>query len=157
MSDYAKINDLIKNIRIAMVTFSTKEGHLHAVPMTTQNKEFNGVIWFIGSKKSELVQNLPKNNQVNLAYSTSSNNYVSIHGTGELVNDSIILDELWSPAYNAFFEGGKEDPDVQLLQITAHGAQYWEGDGTIVTLFKLTKAALSGETEKLGTSHTTTL
>lgn len=56
-----------------------------------------------------------------------------------------------------FFEGGKEDPDVQLIRITAHGAQYWEGDGTIVTLFKLTKAAISGETEKLGTSNTTTL
>ncbi len=157
MSDYAKIHDLIKNIRIAMVTFTTQEGHLHAVPMTTQNKEFNGQVWFIGSKKSELVQNLPQNNQVNVAYATSSNDYVSMHGTGELVNDPALLDELWSPAYNAFFEGGKEDPDVQLIRITAHGAQYWEGDGTIVTLFKLTKAAISGETEQLGTSHTTTL
>ncbi|EXD36747.1 hypothetical protein J500_1158 [Acinetobacter sp. 479375] len=75
--------------------------------MTTQNREFNGQVWFIGSKKSELCQSIQTDSQVNLAYVTSSNHYVSIHGTANLVDDQSILDELWSPAYEAFFENGK--------------------------------------------------
>lgn len=152
MSEHEKINELIKDIKFAMVTFNTQAGHLHAVPMTTQNKEFDGEIWFIGSKKSEWVENIAHNNQVNLAYSTSSSHFISIHGTANLVEDQALLDELWSPAYNAFFENGKEDPDVQLIRVDAHGAQYWESSGKLVTLFKLGKAAISGEKQQLGTS-----
>ena len=48
--DYEQINALIKDIRFVMVTFITEEGHLHSVPMTTQNTDFNGVVWFIGAK-----------------------------------------------------------------------------------------------------------
>ncbi|WP_130803760.1 pyridoxamine 5'-phosphate oxidase family protein [Acinetobacter ihumii] len=157
MSDYAKINDLIKNTRTVMLTFITHEGHLHAVPMTTQHREFNGEIWFIGSKSSELSQNIATNPQVNLAYTTSSNHYVSVNGIAELIQDSSVLDELWSPAYEAFFEQGKQDPDVQLIRVTAHGAQYWESAGTLVSLFKLTKAAISGEKQQLGSSQTVNL
>lgn len=157
MTDYEKINDLIKNIRTVIFTFSNTEGHLHAAPMTTQNREFNGQVWFIGSKKSELCQSIQTDSQVNLAYVTSSNHYVSIHGTANLVDDQSILDELWSPAYEAFFENGKQDPDVQLIQVNAHGAQYWESAGMIATLYKLTKAAISGEKQELGTSDTVRL
>ncbi|MBK0064114.1 MULTISPECIES: pyridoxamine 5'-phosphate oxidase family protein [unclassified Acinetobacter] len=156
-TDYQTINDLIKNERTVIVTFTNAEGHLHAVPMTTQNREFNGEIWFIGSKRSELCQNLETHPQVNLAYTTSSHQYISIHGTGTLVNDQTILDELWSPAYDAFFENGKDDPDIQLVRIDAHGAQYWESAGAIATLYKLTKAAISGEKQQLGTSETLSL
>ncbi|CEI54854.1 general stress protein 26, putative [Acinetobacter bereziniae] len=67
--DYEQINALIKDIRFVMVTFITEEGHLHSVPMTTQNTDFNGVVWFIGAKNSELVKNIATRQQVNLGYS----------------------------------------------------------------------------------------
>ena len=54
--DHVEINKIVKDIRFVMVTFTTEEGHLHSVPMTTQNTDFNGIVWFIGSKKSELVK-----------------------------------------------------------------------------------------------------
>lgn len=157
-NDFQEIHDLIKDIRFAMVTFTTAEGHLHAVPMTTQQHEFDGIVWFIGSKKSELVQNIQNTAQVNLAYSNiSDNDYVSINGVAACINDPAMLDQLWSPAYEAFFEQGKSDPDIQLIRVTCNGAQYWKGAGTLVTLYKLAKASISGETESLGTSHTVKL
>lgn len=157
-NDYAEINSLIKDIRFVMVTFITEDGHLHSIPMTTQNSDFNGVIWFIGAKNSELVKNIPTNNQVNLGYSNISNNdYVSINGIAECVQDQEVLDQLWSPAYEAFFEQGKSDPNIQLVRVVCNGAQYWKGAGKLVTLFKLAKASISGETEQLGTSHSVKL
>ncbi|KAF1027439.1 MAG: hypothetical protein GAK29_00684 [Acinetobacter bereziniae] len=157
-NEYEEINKLIKDIRFVMVTFVTDEGHLHSVPMTTQQNDFNGVIWFIGSKDSALAKNLPVHNQVNLGYSHISNNhYVSINGIAECVYDQEILDQLWSPAYNAFFEQGKSDPNIQLIRVICNGAQYWEGTGKLIGLFKLAKASISGETESLGISQSVKL
>lgn len=154
-NDYQEITQLVKDIRFVMVTFTTEEGHLHSVPMTTQNQEFNGIVWFIGSKDSELVKNIATRNQVNLGYSNISNNdYVSINGIAENIHAPEILDQLWSPAYEAFFEQGKTDPNIQLIRVICNGAQYWKGAGKLVTLYKLAKASISGETEQLGTSHT---
>ncbi|WP_109441930.1 pyridoxamine 5'-phosphate oxidase family protein [Acinetobacter haemolyticus] len=156
--DYQELNQLLKDIKFAMITFITEEGHLHSIPMTTQNSEFNGIVWFLGSKKSELVKNIPYNPQVNLGYSNPSNNdYVSINGIAENVVDPVILDEIWSPAYEAFFEHGKSDPDIQLIRVVCNGAQYWKGAGTLATLYKLAKASVTGDTEELGSTKNISL
>lgn len=157
-STYEELSELLKDFRFAMVTFVTAEGHLHSAPMTTQNDAFNGIVWFLGSKKSELVKSISSNRQINLGYSNTSNNdYVSINGVAENVIDEVILDEIWSPAYEAFFEHGKSDPDIQLIRVVCNGAQYWKGTGKLVTLYKLAKASVTGETEDLGTSKSISL
>ncbi|MFW1952134.1 pyridoxamine 5'-phosphate oxidase family protein [Acinetobacter beijerinckii] len=157
-STYEELSELLKDFRFSMVTFVTDEGHLHSAPMTTQNDAFNGIVWFLGSKKSELVKSISSNPQVNLGYSNTSNNdYVSINGVAENVIDEVILDEIWSPAYEAFFEHGKSDPDIQLIRVVCNGAQYWKGSDTLVTLYKLAKASVTGETEDLGTSKSISL
>ena len=157
-SEYQELNQLLKGIKFAMITFISDKGHLHSVPMTTQDTDFNGIVWFLGSKSSELVKNIPLNNQVNLGYSNISNNdYVSINGIAECVVDPAILDQIWSPAYEAFFEHGKSDPDIQLLRVICNGAQYWKGSGTVATLFKLAKASVTGESEELGTTKNISL
>lgn len=157
-NNYDELKNLLKDFRFAMVTFITEEGHLHSAPMTTQNNTFNGIIWFLGSKKSELVKSISSNPQVNLGYSNTSNNdYVSINGIAENVIDKVILDEIWSPAYEAFFQHGKSDPDIQLIRVVCNGAQYWKGSGTLFALYKLTKAAVTGETEDLGTTKSISL
>ena len=151
MSDITKIAELTRGIKFAMVTFVNHEGHLHSAPMTTQDGDFKGTVWFIGSKDSDLVRSIPGNAQVNLSYSDpAGHNYVSINGVAELVDDKAKLDELWSEGYNAFFEQGKEDPCIQLIKVIGNGAQYWEGDGRMVSIIKMTKAAITGATAKLG-------
>ena len=157
-NEYQELNQLLKGIKFAMVTFISEKGHLHSVPMTTQDTDFNGVVWFLGSKSSELVKSIPLNNQVNLGYSNISNNdYVSINGIAECVVDPAILDQIWSPAYEAFFEHGKSDPDIQLLRVICNGAQYWKGSGKVAMLFKLAKASITGESEELGTTKNISL
>ena len=155
MSSMKKIAELIKDVKFAMLTTITDEGHLHACPMTTQDVEFNGEIWFIGSNTTETVSDMQKRPQVNLAYSKPSDSaYVSINGTAELVTDPAKLDELWSDMYNAYFEGGKTDPRVQLIKINAHGAEYWDGPNKLVALYEMTKATLTGETADMGDNGT---
>lgn len=60
MSDLTKIAELTRDIKFTMVTFVSHEGHLHSAPMTTQESDFDGTVWFIGAKDSDLVHSIPK-------------------------------------------------------------------------------------------------
>ena len=80
-----------------------------------------------------------------MAYVSQDNKqYLSIAGTAELVDDKDKLDELWSPMYNAYFEKGKEDPRVQLIKVTPHGAEYWANGNAITSAVKMAAAAVTG-------------
>lgn len=155
----AQIAGMIKDIKFAMLTVSTDEGHLHSHPMTTQQTEFDGDVWFIGSKKSEQVACMRARPQVNVSYSNPGKGlYVSINGTAALVEDSAKLDELWSDFYEAYFPQGKTDPDIQLIRVNANGAEFWESDGKLHTLFAFARQKLTGKGgDDLGTNETVRL
>lgn len=139
------IEGIINEVKYAMMTTITfDEKHLHACPMTTNKNELeNAKIWFIGDKTTETVKDIQKNPQVNLSYvSADQKNFVSINGTAKLVNDKAKLDELWSPIYAAFYEHGKDDPNVQIICVECNGAQYWTSGNSVINMFKLASAAL---------------
>ncbi len=139
-----KVQELVKDVKFAMMTTRTHEDHLHACPMTTSETSLGAKeIWFIGDKTTETVKDIERNPQVNLAYvSQDAKNYVSINGKAELVEDQEKLEELWSPVYNAFFAEGKEDPNVQLIKVVPKGAECWISGSSTVNMFKMAAAAL---------------
>ena len=156
-----KIREMVKDVKYAMMTTVTSEGHLHGCPMTTSETSLGAKeIWFIGDKTSESVANIKNNPQVNLSYvSQQDKDYVSINGKAELVDDKDKLDELWSPVYNAFYEQGKEDPNVQLIKVVPHGAEYWLSGSSVVNMFKMTTAAVMDgkKATNLGENNSVTL
>lgn len=139
------IQALVKDIKYTMMTTRNSEDHLHSCPMNTTETSIGAKeIWFIGHTPSETVDNVQKNPEVNLAYtSQDGKKYLSISGTAELIEDEDKLNELWSPIYNAYFEKGKEDPKVQLIKVTPHGAEYWSNGNAIASAFKMTAAAVT--------------
>ena len=139
-----KIQAVIKDVKFAMMSTINSKGDLHAWPMTTSETSLVGKeIWFIGDKSSDVVKDIQDNPKVGLSYATQDDkNYVSISGNAELSTDKAKLDELWSPVYNAFFEHGKEDPEVQLIKVVPHGAECWLSGSTTINMFKMAAAAL---------------
>ena len=139
-----KIREMIKDVKYAMMTTVTSEGHLHSCPMTTSETSLGAKeIWFIGDSTTETVADIKNNPQVNLSYvSQQDKDYVSINGKAELVEDQTKLDELWSPVYNAFYEHGKEDPKVQLIKVVPHGAEYWISGNSVISALKMAVAAV---------------
>lgn len=138
------IREIVKEVKFAMFTSITKEGHLHACPMTTSETSLGArEIWFIGDKTTQAVDNINNNPQVNLSYvSQDGKDYVSINGKAELVDDKAKLDELWPPIYNAFYEHGKEDENVQLIKVVPNGAEFWRSGNGIINAAKLAVAAV---------------
>jgi general stress protein 26 len=143
---FEKLNFLIKDIKIAMIT-TIDEGVLRSRPMATQEAEFNGELWFFTSKQTHKAEEIKKDGRVNVSYSAPEDNrYVSLSGTAELVDDREKIEELWNSLYLAWFPKGLEDPNIILLKITVEHAEYWDAtSNTLVEAFGLLKSLVTGE------------
>lgn len=139
-----KVQAVIKDVKFAMMSTVNGEGDVHAWPMTTSEASLGAKeIWFIGDKTSDVVKDIQDNPKVGLSYATQDEkNYVSVSANAELSTDKEKLEELWSPVYNAFFEHGQEDPNVQLIKVVPHGVECWLSGSSTVNMFKMVSAAL---------------
>ncbi|MGP4712602.1 MULTISPECIES: pyridoxamine 5'-phosphate oxidase family protein [unclassified Psychrobacter] len=139
-----KVQDVIKDVKFAMMSTVNSKGDVHAWPMTTSETSIGGrEIWFIGDKSSDVVKDIQNNPKVGLSYATQDEkNYVSVSANAELPTDRAKLEELWSPVYNAWFEQGIDDDEVQLIKVVPHGVECWISGSSTVNMFKMVSAAL---------------
>lgn len=142
----SKLKELIEGIDFAMLT-TISDGRFHSRPMSTQEFESDGSLWFFTGNQSYKVENIQKDNRVNVAYSKPENNsYVSVSGTAELVNDRAKIEELWSPILKAWFPKGLDDPTLALLKISVEQAEYWDSPSSaLVQIAGFVKAIATGE------------
>jgi general stress protein 26 len=146
-----KIKELVEGIDFCMLT-SIDEGNLRSRPMSTQQAEFDGDLWFFTSDDTHKVDEINKDNRVNVAYAKPDDNvYVSISGRAEVSHDRAKIEELWSPILKAWFPEGLDDPHLCLLKVSAEKAEYWESpSGKVVELFGFVKALVTGESAEWG-------
>ena len=153
-----KLGALIKDIQMAMLT-TIDGGALRARPMATQDSEFDGELWFFTSDKTHKVAEIEKDNRANVSYSKPNDNvYVSVSGAVSIVKDREKIEELWNPAYKAWFPDGLDDPTICLLKINVEQAEYWDSpSSTIVHIVGFVKALVTGERAQGGENEKITL
>jgi general stress protein 26 len=142
-----KLNELIKDVRVAMLTTVDENGLLRSRPMATQNAEFDGDVYFFTQEHSPKMAEVQKERNVNVAYANpDKQHYVSMSGKGSIITDRQKMKEFWNPMLTAWFPKGLDDPELALLKITVSQAEYWDSpNSTIVYLYGLAKAAITGE------------
>ena len=147
-----KVNELIKDIRIAMFTTEDDDGSLVSRPMATQEAEFDGELWFFANESSPKVDQIEQDRNVNLAYVSGGHNYyVSVSGTASVVHDRAKMEELWKPALKTWFPKGLEDPDIALLKVKAEHIQYWDDRaGALEVVAGFVKATVTGKPAQTG-------
>ena len=146
-----KLRELIKDIDIAMLTTVDEDGSLRSRPMGTQKTEFDGDIWFFTSSDTGKAEEIKQENRVNVSYAApGKNRYVSVSGTGRLVNDKAKMKEMWSPIYKAYFPEGLDDPKLRLLKINVEQAEYWDAPGGIIPTIIGFAQALAGKEAEFG-------
>ena len=146
-SDIETLRNLIKDIKFTMMTTVEADGSLRSRPMTTQQVEFDGELWFFTDDTTEKIHELEKDQHVNLSYASSDKDkYVSVSGKATVVHDKRKAEELWNPLYKAWFPKGLSDPNLVLLKVTIDKAEYWDGPGSkVVQLFSFAKALATGQ------------
>jgi general stress protein 26 len=151
-----KIGELIKDIRMAMLTCTDADGTLHSRPMATQERDFDGTLYFLTGKNSHKLEEIRNDSHVNLAYANpDKNQWVSVAGTATAARDKQKIDELWSPFHKAWFPEGKEDPNLTVLRVDVDSVEYWEAaSGKMVQVAGLVKAMVTGQSYRPGENKT---
>jgi len=125
--DLKKIRDLIEGIDFAMLVSKSSSGELRSRPMTTQQMDESGSLWFFSDKDSAKIFEIEEFSQVNLAYSDHGKQiYVSVSGSAEVSYDQTKIDELFKPSHKTWFPMGKDDPALCLIKVHATFIEYWD-------------------------------
>jgi general stress protein 26 len=142
-----KLWELIKDIQMCMLTTVDEDGSLRSRPMATQKTEFDGDLWFFTGASSAKVDEIYREWQVNASFADpGGNRWVSVSGVARLVRDRQKAEQLWNPFLKAWFPDGLEDPDLALLHVKVHKAEYWDAPhGKVATMLGFVKAVVTGE------------
>ncbi|MDC8759145.1 pyridoxamine 5'-phosphate oxidase family protein [Janthinobacterium fluminis] len=137
----------IAQVEFGMLTTSNDAGTLTSRPMTRQQIDAHGDIWFFTSDKAPFTHDLPAHPQVNVSFTDVRDSlYVSIAGSAQLLKDRGKAEELWNPLVKAWFPGGLDDPHLALIKVAIESAEYWDAHASkMAHLFALAKAAVTGE------------
>ena len=139
-----KIKELAEEARTCF--FTTKIGNdAHSVPMSLQEVDEDGVLWFISSSESEHNEHIMQDPAVQLYFmNNSSYEYVFVKGSAKITTDKILIDRYWSDFANAWFDG-KDDPKVTLIGVKAQDGYYYETkDNKVFAMAKMVFAAVTG-------------
>lgn len=127
------LRELMKDVHVAMLTTRSRDGRLFSRPLGTQAIEADGDLWFATGFDSEKVREIEADPQVNAAFVSKDNGtYVSISGVASIARDRAAIERHWHPAMKAYFPEGKDDPNLCLVRVQAHSAEYWDGPSTVV-------------------------
>jgi general stress protein 26 len=152
--EVAKVAELVKEARFAMLTTVAKDGSLVSRPMAVQDVDFDGDLWFFAEAGSHKVDEIEHGSPANAAFASSSS-WLSVSGPAEVVRDVARQRELWGPTAEAWFPDGPESPGLVLVVLRGRTAEYWDSPGgRIATVVSLVKAKLSGEPYDGGENET---
>ena len=140
-----KVTELLKGERFAFLTTRGPDGTLTSRPMTLQEVEFDGDLWFFAERDSNPIKHITLSPQVNVGVG-SGGSWVSLAGRATVVDDPAKKRELWNSAVEAWFPQGPDDDSVVLIKVQADSAEYWDTPGgRLATAFSFAKAKLTGQ------------
>jgi len=153
----AALEDRIGSMRFAMFTFRDTHDHLASQPMTKQQIDDQGGLWFFVSSTTELWDSIAHQPEVNVSFADSDNStYVSVSGRAERVVDRAQVEKMWNPMVQAWFPAGPQDQHAVLVRVVPHAAEYWDSnDSKMVRMFAMAKAAVTGTQPDVDAEHGT--
>jgi general stress protein 26 len=121
-----KVMKMLDEHKTTMLVTRDEQGGLVSRPMTTQQPEFDGDVWFFVSSDADVIDEIEADPEVNVAYSRNKN-FISLSGKASIVDDNAKKKELWYPELKKWFDGaGPESPKVKLIKVSIDTARYWD-------------------------------
>lgn len=142
----AKIKELTKDVKIAMLTTVADDGSLHARPMATESADFDGTLWFVTRIESGKVSEIRDDSHVLVSYEQPKDGlFLSLQGRAGIVRDRATIKQHWYKGADGWFKNGSDDEAAALIQVKVTGGEYWEQNSTgVVRLGKLALASVLG-------------
>lgn len=148
-----KLKGLVDEIEIGMLaTYPTTSKYIHSVPMSHQEVDERGNIWFLFSSESETYHHIEHDSNASLLYSDADNySFLSINGTAEINKDRTRIEKYWNKMVEGWFDRGIDDHRIRVLKIIPNEAHYWDTKSNkLITLFKVAARAITGNDIETG-------
>jgi general stress protein 26 len=143
--DLAKLGDLIRDVRVALLTTVDRDGHFHSRPVQTLQVEADRMLWFFTDWSSPKVDELRHDARVSLGYADPAKNvYVAVSGSASLHRDVQKARQLWAIEQRAYYPEGPGDERLALLSVHIERAEYWIAPGRTSYLIAAVAAAVTG-------------
>jgi general stress protein 26 len=107
----------------------------HSEPLTAQlDKDQSDTLWFFIGKTNRLA----KGGAAMAQFVSKGHDYFAcLSGSARIDNNPAMINKLWSKQVEAWFPGGKADPDLALLRFDIDNAELWETDMSISGKLKM--------------------
>jgi general stress protein 26 len=117
------------------IMLALEGGNEHAEPMTAQlDKDANHAIWFYCARGNRVA----KGGRAMAQYQSKGHEvFACLSGTLVEEHDRAIFDKHWSHPVEAWFPGGKDDPQLMMLRFDIDDAEVWTADLSLTGKFKL--------------------
>ena len=115
-----------------------EEGQSQPMTALLDEDRNGGPIWIFSSKDVDLVRSLG-NGKPAVAHFVAKGHdlFATVHGRLVPDNDRAAIDRMWNKFIAAWFEGGKDDPKLQLLRFDPDHAQVWLNEHSLIAGIKL--------------------
>lgn len=146
----AKVMELIKDMRIAMLATRGPDGKMRSRPMAVSDTAFDGHLYFLTGEGSGKVHDLERDRETVITFADAHKNaYVALRGEASISTDRAAIRKHWSEPARAWFPKGVDDPAVALVTVKIDEAEYWDSpSGRMVLIYGYAKAVLTGERPK---------
>jgi general stress protein 26 len=107
----------------------------HSEPLTAQlDKDQVDTLWFFIGKDNRLA----KGGAAMAQFVSKGHDYFAcLAGQAQVQNDPAMIDKLWSRQVEAWFPGGKSDPNLALVRFDIDSAELWETDMSLSGRLKM--------------------
>lgn len=143
-----KIQELAKDVDIAMFCSNLGAKPFSSCPMSTQQVEDDGTIWFFSGKDSDHNKDIAKDSAVQLLYSSKvgESDHLSIFGHAEVTFDRAKAEELMTEMVKVWFPKGVDDPNLSMIKFTPKEGYYWDTQhGKMVAFAKMIAGRITGQ------------
>lgn len=120
------IAEKMKNLDFCMMVTHDEKQISHSRPMSNNGKvEYDGDSWFFTYEDSNKVNQISKNQHVNLIYQTDDMLFIECTGKGEIVRDRAILKDKWVDGLEQWFPDGVDTDGICLIKVIANQVKFW--------------------------------
>lgn len=144
-----KIKDIVKEAETCFFCTSVAIGESGgARPMSVQQVDDEGNLWFLSANDSHKNQELAANPSVTLYFQESAHaGFLQLIGHGTISTDKAKIKELWEPILKTWFTEGEDDPRITAIKVAPSDGYYWDTKhGQAVAGVKMLVGAITGKT-----------
>ena len=144
-----RIRDVVKQTESCFFCTAVSAGGSGATrPMSVQEVDDDGTLWFLSASDSHKNRELEKDPAVRLFFQGSEHaGFLTLTGTATVSRDKKRIKDLWKSILKVWFTEGEDDPRITVIGVRPTGGYYWDNKhGSAVAGIKMLVGAAIGKT-----------